>query len=247
MGATYRGKGSGEEDRSEMKPYYEHGGITIYHGDCREVISNLHSVDLILTDPPYSSTTHTNAKTNKNKGNGAKAIAFDPISDADMRCLLSRFAGISKGWIVATMDWRHIAKLEFAPVPELRLMRFGVWVKPNPMPQISADRPAQGWEGIAYLHRADCTPKWFGGGKHGNFWLPVAQTEDHPTEKPMEMLLTLVDRFSTQAETILDPFMGSGTTLRAAKDLGRKAIGIEREERYVEIACKRLSQEVFSF
>lgn len=67
----------------------------------------------------------------------------------------------------------------------------------------------------------------------------------HPTEKPLELIIELASKHS--AQTILDPFMGSGTTLRAAKDLGRKAIGIELEEKYCEIAVKRLQQEVFDF
>ncbi len=69
---------------------------------------------------------------------------------------------------------------------------------------------------------------------------------DHPCPKPYKIMTKMVVLGSTEGDTILDPFMGSGTTLRAAKDLGRKAIGIEIEERYCEIAARRLSQEVFA-
>lgn len=68
----------------------------------------------------------------------------------------------------------------------------------------------------------------------------------HPTTKPLGLVSRFVSLFSEAGETILDPFMGSGTTLRAAKDLGRKAIGIEIEERYCEIAARRLEQEVLA-
>ena len=128
------------------------------------------------------------------------------------------------------MEWRHIASLEADPPAGLRFMRFGVWVKANGMPQISADRPAQGWEAIAYLHNVASRPRWNGGGRSGNYVLPIEQGE-HPTTKPMPMFCSLVDRFTEDGDTIPDPFMGSGTTLVAAKLLGRRAIGIEIEEK----------------
>ncbi len=225
------------------RPYYEHAGITIYHGDCREVLPTV-TADAVITDPPFSAHTHGNAKTNRGGGRAVKAIAFAPLSIDDVRALLASLGAASTGWVVASLDWRHASALDAQPPDGLRLMRVGVWVKPNPMPQISADRPAQGWEAIAYLHRADRKPSWFGGGSHGNFWLPVQQSNEHPTQKPLTMLHSLVERFSPVGGTVLDPFMGSGTTLVAAKNLGRRAIGIEVDERYAEIAARRLSQEV---
>ena len=149
-------------------------------------------------------------------------------------------------WFIAMMDWRHIAKLE-AKCPEpWQFVRFGVWVKTNPMPQISADRPANGWDGIAYLHNAATKKAWNGGGRHGNWIGPVVTDGAHPTGKPLDFISSLVSMFTNPGATILDPFMGSGTTLRATKDLGRKAIGIEIEEKYCEIAVKRLAQEVLA-
>lgn len=86
------------------------------------------------------------------------------------------------------------------------------------------------------------------GGRVGVFYHNKNDTEwkkaPHPTTKPLKLMSELMRLFSNEDELILDPFMGSGTTLRAAKDLGRKAIGIEIEEKYCEIAAKRLSQEV---
>lgn len=69
-------------------------------------------------------------------------------------------------------------------------------------------------------------------------------SRDHPTEKPLALIEDWVQRSSNAAESVLDPFMGSGTTLVAAKNLGRRAIGVEIEERYCEIAARRLSQGV---
>lgn len=87
--------------------------------------------------------------------------------------------------------------------------------------------------------------KWSGGGRRA-VWRENVVRGAHKTEKPLRLLVELVRLFTDPRETILDPFMGSGTTLRAAKDLGRKAIGIEIEERYCEIAARRLEQEVLA-
>ena len=71
--------------------------------------------------------------------------------------------------------------------------------------------------------------------------------KSHPTQKPLKLITQIVNDFSDEDNILLDPFMGSGTTLRAAKDLGRKSIGIELEEKYCEIAVERLRQEVLAF
>lgn len=103
-----------------------------------------------------------------------------------------------------------------------------------------------GYEAFVAMH-ADGRSKWNGGGRHGVFIVNKGcggMPSEHPTTKPLQLIKDLVWLFSEEGDTVLDCFAGSGTTLRAAKDLGRKAIGIEIEERYVEIAIKRLQQEV---
>ena len=231
-----------------MKPYYEDtkSGIVIWHGDCRTILPTLPKVDLVLTDPPFSEYTHANAKSNRNLGYGNKAIDFKAIDFKAIEETFSLLGRICDRWLVSFLDWRHIAQLELSPPEPWEFVRFGVWVKTNPMPQISADRPANGWDGIAYLHKVGVKKEWNGGGNHGNWIGGVVTDGIHPTGKPLDLILLIISRFSNTTNTILDPFMGSGTTLRAAKDLGRKAIGIEIEERYCEIAARRLAQEVFA-
>ena len=221
-----------------MKPYYEQDGITIYHGDCREMLPQISSCDCVITDPPFSAKTHDNAKSNRGlAGHGVSAIDFSAID-----WLLGELSNKCDGWIIANMDWRHIAELDRVPRKDFELVRFGVWVKTNPMPQISADRPANGWDGIAYLYPVGKKKRWFGGGRHGNWIGPLVTNGDHPTGKPIAMVNSWIERFTESGHLILDTFMGSGTTLVAAKRLGRKAIGIELEEKYCEIAAKRLAQ-----
>lgn len=228
-----------------LKPYYDHAGIQIFHGDCREVLRSLpdESVDFVLTDPPYSAHVHENAKSNRDGKQGTKFIDFESITEAELRALFGDVSRIARRWVVATMEWRHVASFDAAPPDGLRFLRFGVWVKPDGMPQISGDRPAQGWEAIAFMHKGDGRPRWNGGGRSSVFAHNVARGL-HPTEKPLPLATELVRLMSDDGDLVLDPFMGSGTTLRAAKDVGRRAIGIEIEERYCEIAARRLSQEV---
>ena len=104
-----------------------------------------------------------------------------------------------------------------------------------------------GWEPIAYMHRADVKPTWNGGGRAGNYVMPTSQGSGHPTQKPLDMVRDFVQRFSNHGDTILDPFAGTGTTLRAAIDEGRKAIGIEQDERWCEAIATRLAQTVLDF
>lgn len=229
-----------------MKPYYQDDSCTIYHGDCREILPSLPKVDLVLTDPPFSEYTHANAKSNRSLGYGNKAIDFKAIDFKAISELLVKLGSKCDRWCIAMLDWRHIAELERSIPAPWEFVRFGVWVKTNPMPQISSDRPANGWDGICYMHNSVTRKRWNGGGHHGNWIGPVVTDGLHPTGKPLPLICSLVDRFSDFGNTILDPFMGSGTTLRAAKDLGRKAIGIEIEEKYCEIAAKRLAQEILA-
>lgn len=229
-----------------MKPYYQDDAVTLYHGDAREVLADLddESVASVLTDPPYTERTHRNATSNK-VGAQAHALrtAFASIADDDLRALVTEMARVSCGWVVATLDYRHAVEFDVSPPQGVKVQRLGVWVKTNPTPQITGDRPAQGWEAIAYMHRADRRSKWNGGGKHGNFVTRIPSPEGHPTAKPLGMVAEWVRLFTDPGDTVLDPFAGSGTTLRAAKDEGRRAVGVELDEAYCELIAKRLAQD----
>lgn len=234
-----------------MKPYYEDDAVMLYHGDCRGMLAEMadKSMDCVITDPPYSEKTHEATRTN-NTANGRRGnrvlsgnFGFNSITVDELRHLLNDLGRVSRGWVVADLDYRHAFALESDELDLLRLLRIGMWVKTNPNPQVSGDRPAQGWEAIAYLHRRDQKPAWNGGGRAGNFVLPSSQGQGHPTSKPLPMVAQFVRWFTNPGDLILDPFTGSGTTLRAAKDEGRRAIGIEADERYCEITAKRLAQE----
>lgn len=213
-----------------MKPYYEDSksGIVIYHGDCRDIVPYI-KFDIILTDPPYGMDYQSNWKTKhqqlpKIKGDDAFPIWIFELEPP-----------------IATMVWCRWDNLKEIPQPK----SFIVWDKcRHGMGDLEHEFGRQ-WEGVAFypkkdhvftrrpvdLIRVPCTP-------------PSQLV--HPNEKPPEAISPLIVCHPESA-VIADLYMGSGPTLRAAKDLGRKAIGIELEEKYCEIAAKRLSQESFIF
>jgi len=246
-----------------MTPYYEEPGITIYHGDCREILPTLPKVDLVLTDPPYEAEAHTmqrrvkrgaiydsiypDRRDIKSQSLSFEPLSFEPLSFEMRRDVGTLIAGITKRWAIVFCQVEATELWRIALEP-LRYKRTGVWVKPDAMPQYSGDRPGMGYESIVFCHQ-DGRSVWNGGGRVGVFThnKNSGGKHYHETQKPESLMRELIGLFSDIDNTILDPFMGSGTTLRAAKDLGRKAIGIEICEAYCEIAAKRLQQEVLPF
>ncbi len=226
-----------------MKPYYEDtkAGITIYHGDCREILPGLPKVDLVLTDPPYGTQVLRDGygRRQNNKATNGK-VGVHIAGDADLGAF-KRMVGAVKCNLLCTFGspkksfemLQAIRRRSFTCVAEL------VWDKN--IPGLGA--------GIRYQHENIYIAVFenFEFCGYGGLFSVIRETSVsrggfHPHEKPVDLLKRLL--IYAGGETILDPFMGSGTTLRAAKDLRRKAIGIEIEERYCEIAARRLQQEV---
>jgi site-specific DNA-methyltransferase (adenine-specific) len=211
-----------------QEPYYQDEACTIYHGDCRAILPELGQVDLVLTDPPYGiDVFRTGRLSSKHKANEfygensfeAPTFLFDYgekaiIWGANNWC--SHVPDFS-GWLV----WYK------RDTPEQN----GKW------PQSDAELA---WTNITkkvlVYHHA-----WSGASRKNPEENGI--TLPHPTQKPLDVMHWCL-RIAGDLQIVLDPFMGSGTTLRAAKDLGRQAIGIEIEERYCEVAAKRLRQEV---
>jgi len=219
-----------------MTPYYSHAGIEIYCGDCREVLPGLKDPDHIITDPPYDSKTHAGAR--YGFGETSSKITFSPIDPAWVAPLLLASA---EKWVIAFCALEMYGDYKRAAGD--RWVRAGFWRRTNGVPQFTGDRPGQPGEGIAIMH-AGGKKSWNGHGRHAFWEYPIVCGGKHQTTKPLKLMENLVVDFTQSGESVYDPFMGSGTTLVAAKELGRRAIGIEIEERYCEIAAKRLSQEI---
>src|SRR3990167_3773563 len=211
------GKGVEGQEVTLPAPYFQDDSVTIYHGDCREILPYLPKVDLVLTDPPYGISHPTNYR-ERGRSNLARCNdyvpvfgddkPFDPIPWIQWPCVLwgaNYYADklpCSSGWLV--------------------------WDK---------ERPHD-------LDQATCELAWTnfvkGARVFRHLWNGMIKGSErgenyHPTQKPVELFRWCLLLKWTPEGTILDPFMGSGPTLRAAKDLRRKAIGIEIEEKYCEI------------
>ncbi|QNJ58056.1 DNA methylase [Gordonia phage JKSyngboy] len=246
-----------------MKPRYADEHVTLYCADMVDVLAGMRdeSVDAVITDPPYTERTHAGARSNwkSTRRDGAVVTAplqagsdrqFAAVADDELRGYLTECGRVSRGWVVAHLDYRQAVAFDVDPPEGLRMMRIGVWVKTAPMPQLTGDRPAQGWEAIAYLHRDDRRSVWNGGGKAGNYVHAAARENGrnspngHPTEKPIEIAADLVRKFTTTGDVVLDPFAGSGTTLRAAVNEGRRAIGVELDPTHCATIVRRMGQTV---
>ena len=217
------------------------GACTLYEGDCREILPTLGKVDAVLTDPPYGDiATHANHLSSVALRDGkpaGQALGFDGIAPHQTLELVTQLVEKSSRWVVLTCEWKHAHLLDHAGF----LVRLGIWRKPDGAPQFTGDRPGTGWEAVAICHKPG-KKRWNGGGKHAFWQFSKHGFTDHPTEKPLMLLRSWVNDFTDEGEKVLDPFMGSGTTGVACVMMGRRFIGIEKEPKYFDIACKRISE-----
>lgn len=233
------------------------GDCTLYPGDCLEIMPTLGKVDHIICDPPYEKEAHRkDRRVQKKSGIVAEALDFDMITE-DIRqqvCNLSK--KISEGWFIAFCQAEGVAPWrDCIESAEIKYKAPMIWIKPDGMPQFNGQHAGMGYESMVSAWCGKGRSKWNGGGKHGVYTFPkdsanktsVAKDEKgkpitHSTEKPIRLMEALVRDFTDPTQTILDPFMGSGTTLVACAKLGRKGIGIELEEKYFDIACRRVEE-----
>jgi len=214
------------------------GPHRLIQGDALEVLPLLGPVDAVVTDPPYADRTHEMAKTNQGAGHGRKLISFGALSGPTFLRVADACLAASDGWVVMTCDFRHAALLYDRP----EFVRLGAWVKPNPMPQISADRPGQGFETVAVLHSGRTRKVWNRGGGAGVWTFPVHSGALVPTQKPLGLVRCFVEDFTHPGDTVADPFMGSGTTGVACVMSGRRFVGVEADPAHFDIAVRRVSE-----
>lgn len=238
-----------------MRPYYEHGGITIYHGDSFDLLHDLSGVDAVITDPPYSSGgafRGDRAMQTTTKYVNGDTAAYRPEFAGDNRdqrsflvwCSLwlnaARQASRPGAVLASFIDWRQLPTLTDAvQCGGWTWRNLATWWKPGVRMQRGQFSGSAEYVVYATNGPADTD---FDGAVQNVFRCPPVGDKDHIAEKP-EDVMRWVLAVVPPSSLVLDPFMGSGTTLRAAKDRGHRAIGIDVDERYCEIAAKRLSQE----
>lgn len=222
-------------------PVFLPDGIELIHGDAFAILPSMadESCDVVITDPPYSSSTHDGARTGSWSQGGDsphKLLTFNSITPEQFVEFAKQAVRVSKRWVITFCDWRYAHLLE-----DIGLVRLGCWTKVSPAPQFTGDRPAQGWEAIAILHRPG-KKRWNGGGRAAVWRYNKVRAEHSAAQKPLSLMRDLVRLFSDPGETILDPFCGGATTLVAAMQTGRKAIGIEKDQKQFEVAQNRVFQ-----
>lgn len=211
-----------------MNPYFDDGQIRIYHGDCAVIAPQLGEFDLLCTDPPYGigearGKNKSRSKIAKAKDYGVATWDDSPPSQA----IIDALRGLAR--------WHCIFGGNYFALPPSSCWL--VWDKENGENDF-----------------ADCELAWTNYERavrmRRHRWAGMLQKAGspkeerlHPTQKPLAVMSWVISLCPVRPSTVIDPFMGSGTTLRACKDLGISAVGIEREEKYCEIAARRLAQQ----
>lgn len=213
-----------------MTPYYERDGIRIYHADCRDVLPTIDpaSVDLVLTDPPYGINLSNHGRSDSSYtvlGDHSQDIGIETLAMVPASAGLVVFASPMKPW---PGKWRQHLVWDKGPAVGGGGDIATCWKFSWELIQVGRTRELNGPRDEAVL----------------KYWVSPLDCKNHPSQKPVALLRYLIGKTTQPGAMILDPFMGSGSTLRAALDTGRHAIGIELEERYCEIAANRLAQAV---
>lgn len=220
------------------------GRATLYLGDCRDILPTL-KADHVISDPPYEAVMQNkwgvlsrNAPSSHVRHEEIGFEAIDHMRD-DVAKLV---AAACDGWAVlfcmaeGVRAWRDA--LEAAGVKYKRAM---VWIKPDAMPQFNGQGPSVGHEMMVSAWCGAGHSSWNGGGRPGVFTYNKNTPDSvHPTQKPLPLMKQLVHLFSNAGQTVIDPFMGSGTTGVACVQQARDFIGIEQDEAHFAASCKRI-------
>ena len=204
------------------------------------------SINHIITDPPYEQILHDAVRRGLNRNDGKKEQT--PFGFAGIDLIRDRFVELAhkptKGWLLCFCTTEGTARWADAINPsKIKYKRACIWIKPDSTPQMNGQCPAAGSECFVCAWCGRGKSSWNSGGKRGVYGYATRNTDrhgDHPTEKPVALMMEILGDFANKGDIILDPFMGSGTTLVACERLGIRGIGIELDWRWFNTACKRV-------
>lgn len=239
------------------------GNTRLILGNSMSILSDIGEVDHIISDPPYEQSLH-DAK-NGLQGRSLRSHGHDRLrTDGGVSLRGLDFAGIDeirseftdmaaqvcRKWFIAFCTVEGVARWADVINPSaMKYKRACIWVKPDSTPQLNGQGPAQGAECFVTAWCGKGHAKWNSGGKRGvytHLTNPPDRHGGHPTEKPMRLMREILLDFTDPSDVVLDPFMGSGTTLVAATLTGRPAIGIEVNPAYFEMAVHRVRKAAAS-
>lgn len=240
-----------------MTPYYDDGQAVIYHGDALQFLQDWDAapVDCVLTDPPYCSGATVTAQRGKRAATTPESVRARPTIEMDSMGLLG-YEWVTRRWLLDARrvttpgghllcftDWRMSPWLQtMLETAGWRLTNLVVWNKGYP--GLGTGFRAQ-HEFVLIASNGE--PTWYSY-DFGNVLTSNRITDgQHPHQKPEDIVRRLLQTCCPPGGTVLDPHMGSGTTLRVAKDLGMRGVGMEIDERYCALAVKRLGQETLEF
>ena len=226
-----------------LRPYYQDASVTIYHGDCREILEHAPTIDLVLTDPPYG------MAYNSGWTKVSNAIRSDGVRQGVRLLRAALFEMLPRlapdAHLYTFCHWESWPDFYDAASTYFNLRNALIWWK---------DRGGMG--DLRHEYGKDYEVILFGargrreltGSRDGCVIEGIApcppNNRNHPTEKPDALMRYLIEKSCPPGGMVCDPFMGAGATLVAAKSVGRRAIGVELEEKYCEIAARRCSQEM---
>jgi site-specific DNA-methyltransferase (adenine-specific) len=246
-----------------VTPYYQDESVTIYHGDCRETLPQLSDVDLVFTSPPYNLGVTSGggfAKAGKRAGKwsgGALANGYETSADA---MPLDEYERWQRSVLTACWNslaptgaifYNHKPRVQggelWTPLtlnPGIPIRQIIVWARAGGL-NFAPTHFVPTYEWIIVFAKESWRLKSKGASGVGDLWrVPQESNSEHPAPFPVGLPGRAIE--ATAPSLVLDPFMGSGTTLRAAKDAGVRSIGIEVSEHYCEIAARRMAQEVLA-
>jgi site-specific DNA-methyltransferase (adenine-specific) len=224
-----------------VKPYWTDGTVTLYHGDCREVLPLIKpgSVDLVMTDPPFSVPVKYQDADGIHPRSWGDLMVMEPFFQDVFAKLRHVIKDTGQTYICCDGDTYPVFyKATYSLWPQSHMI---VWYKPT-------GRRGRGWlhshEIVLHLRTTDTA--YADGFRQDVIGIMPVRTlnRQHPAEKPGSLWSFLSEGMPKPAYTVLDPFAGGGGLLEWAKVRGLQAIGIEIEERYCEIAARRLDQGV---